>query len=316
MTQDELFVGIDVDKHYLVTHVHPRGLATRFENSRPGRIELARWLRKLSRGCVLRVGFEASGGYERPLAILLEDKGFTAYLLDARQVHAFGKFEGKRAKTDPLDAALIARALASGHHELTPWRHNPVAERMAERVRVREALVAQIVTWKGHLESLADPAVRRVARHEIARLEALVMRIEQTIADLIAANPELAQRVKLLRSAPGVGPVTAATLIAHMPELGTLTSRQAGALAGLAPLDRQSGATRKPSRCHGGRPQIRRVLYMAAMAVIRSGKSTLANLAKRLKANGRPAKIAIIATARKLLVTLNAMLKNDTAFAG
>lgn len=315
MTQSEVFVGIDVDKRYLVAHAHPCGLAARFENSSRGRDELTRWLRKLGRGGVLRVGFEASGGYERPLAILLEAKGFAAYLLDAGQVRSFGRFEGKRAKTDPLDAALIARALASGHRDLTPWQHDPVAERMAERVRVREVLVAQIVTWKGHLESLADPTIRRIARHEIVRLQTQVMRIERAIADLIAASPELARRVNLLRSAPGVGPVTAATLIAHMPELGSLTRRQAGALAGLAPIDRQSGATRKPSRCKGGRPQLRRVLYMAAMSVIRSGKSPLAALAKRLKADGKPAKIAIIATARKLLVTLNAMLKSGTQFA-
>ena len=314
MTQDEAFVGIDVAKHELVVHLHPRGGGGCFANSPDGRASLIRSLRRMGRGCILRVGFEASGGYERKLAILLERKGFEAYLLDAARVHAFGRAEGKLAKTDPLDAALIARALAALHGDLEPWRHDPLAERMTERVRLREAVIAQAVMLTGHLESLADPAMRRLVIGQIARLRALALRLEQAIASLLAQSPDMARRERLLRSAPGVGPIVAATLLAHMPELGSLNSREVASLAGLAPFDRQSGTARKPSRCHGGRPAVRRVLYLAALSILRSGKSPLANLGKRLKENGTPPKIAIIATARKLLVALNAMLKTDQPF--
>ena len=314
MTQTEAFVGIDVAKHELVVHVHPRGGGGRFANTPEGRAELVRYLRRIGRGCSLRVGFEASGGYERKLAILLEKKGFAAYLLDAARVHAFGRAEGKLAKTDPLDAALIARALAALHGDLEPWHHDPLAERMTERVRLREAMVAQTVLLAGHLESLADPAMRRLVTGQITRIKALVQRLELAITSLLAQSPQLARRETLLRSAPGVGPIVAATLLAHMPELGSLNSREVASLAGLAPFDRQSGTARKPGRCRGGRPAVRRVLYLAALAIVRSKKSPLAQLATRIKTAGKPAKVAIIATARKLLVTLNAMLKHDRPF--
>lgn len=201
-----------------MVHAHPQGLGWRLANSPEGRRELVRQLRRMARRCRLRIGFEPSGGYERRLAILLEKKGFAAYLLDAGRVHAFGRAEGKLAKTDPLDAALIARALAALHGDLEPWRHDPLAERRAER--------------------------RRHAAGAYART-------------------------------------------------------------------RQS---QQPPGCHAGRPAVRRVLYLAALSILRSRKSPLANLGKRLRENGKPAKIAIIATARKLLVTLNAMLKQDASF--
>ena len=290
MTQDEAFVGIDVAKHELVAHLHPRGTSWRFANTADGRAALVRAMRPISRRCSLRIGFEASGGYERRLAILLEKKGFAAYLLDAGRVHNFGRAEGQIAKTDPLDAALIARALAALHRDLAPWRHDPMAERLTERVRMREAVLAQVIQFTGHLETLADPAMRRLVTGQIVRLRALIQRLDAAIASLIATCPTLARREKLLRSAPGVGPIVAATLLAHMGELGSLNSREAAALAGLAPFDRQSGTARKPARCHGGRPAARRVLYLAAMTILRSGKSPLANLGKRLKDNDNPQK--------------------------
>jgi transposase len=313
MTQNEAFVGIDVAKHELVIYLHPQGNSWRVENTPTGRDKLVRRLRRLAANHVLRIGFEASGGYERKLAILLERKRLAGYLLDPSRVHSFGRAEGKQAKTDPLDAALIARALAALHGDLTPFRHDPVAERLTERVRLRELVLIQVGQFANQLESMADPAMRQIVTAQVARLKALILRLEGIIAGLIASCPDLARREKLLRSAPGVGPIVAATLLAHMPELGSLSSRQVASLAGLAPFDRQSGTLRKPSRCQGGRPAIRRALYMAALSILRM-KSPLANLGKRLKEQGKPAKVAIIATARKLLVALNAMIKQEVAF--
>lgn len=156
--------------------------------------------------------------------------------------------------------------------------------------------------------------MRRLVVAQVARLKALVLRIEKAIASVIAASPDLAAREALLRTAPGVGPIVAACLLARMPELGRLSSRQLAALAGLAPFDRQSGKTSRPGRCSGGRPSIRRCLYLAALSIARSGKGQLAATTNRLRETGKPFKLAIVATMRKLLVTLNAMVKNNTEY--
>jgi len=314
MPQPDLFVGIDVAKNELVIHVHPTGMLWRVANTKAGLAALGRKLARLAETACLRIGFEASGGYERPLAILLDRAGLTGFLLDPARVRNFARAERQLAKTDPLDAAVIARCLAALHGELTPYVHDPHAVRLAEHVRLRDLAVAQAVQFGNQLESIADPAMRRLVAGQVARLKAVVLRIEKAIAAIIAASPELAAREALLRTAPGVGPIVAACLLARMPELGRLSSRQIAALAGLAPFDRQSGKTRRAGRCAGGRPAVRRCLYLAALSIARSGKGQLAATNTRLRNAGKPAKLALVATMRKLLVTLNAMVKNNTPF--
>ena len=314
MSQPDLFVGIDVAKDELVIHLHPIGTLWRVANSKTGLAALGRKLTRLASTACLRIGFEASGGYERKLAILLDRLAFTAYLLDPARVRSFARAERQLAKTDPLDAAVIARCLAALHAELTPHVHDPQAIRLAEHVRLRDLAVTQAVQLGNQLESIADPAVRRIIVAQVARLKAVVLRIEKAIAAVIAASPDLAARDALLRTAPGVGPVVAACLLARMPELGRLSSRQVAALAGLAPFDRQSGKTSRPGRCSGGRPTVRRCLYLAALTIARSAKGHLAATTSRLRDAGKPFKLAIVATMRKLLVTLNAMVKNNTEY--
>lgn len=314
MSHSDLFVGIDVAKDELVIHAHPAGMLWRMPNTKTGIAALGRKLVRLAGTACLRIGFEASGGYERKLAILLDRLNLTAYLLDPARVRSFARAERQLAKTDPLDAAVIARCLAALHPELTPYVHDPEAVRLAEHVRMRDLAVAQAVQFGNQLESIADPAMRRLVVAQVARLKALVLRIEKAIASVIAASPDLAAREALLRTAPGVGPVVAACLLARMPELGRLSSRQVAALAGLAPFDRQSGKTSRPGRCSGGRPSIRRCLYLAALSIARSGKGQLAATTNRLREAGKPFKLAIVATMRKLLVTLNAMVKNNNEY--
>jgi len=314
MSQPDLFVGIDVAKDELVIHVHPAGTLWRAANSKTGLTALGRKLTRLAGTACLRIAFEASGGYERPLAILLDRLELTAYLLDPARVRSFARAERQLAKTDPLDAAVIARCLAALHAELTPHIHDPQAIRLTEHVRLRDLAVAQAVQFGNQLESIADPAMRRLIVAQVARLKAVALRIEKAIAAVVAASPDLAARDALLRTAPGVGPVVAACLLARMPELGRIASRQVTALAGLAPFDRQSGKTSRPGRCSGGRPAVRRCLYLAALAIARSGKGPLAATASRLRAAGKPFKLAIVATMRKLLITLNAMVKNNTEY--
>lgn len=207
MSQPDLFVGIDVAKDELVIHLHPTGTLWRVANSKTGLAMLGRKLTRLAGTVCLRIGFEASGGYERKLAILLDRLGLTAYLLDPARVRSFARAERQLAKTDPLDAAVIAGCLAALHAELTPHVHDPEAIRLAEHVRLRDLAVAQAVQLGNQLESIADTAMRRLIVAQIARLKALALRIEKAIALVIAASPDLEAREALLRTAPGVGPI-------------------------------------------------------------------------------------------------------------
>lgn len=314
MPYSDVFVGIDVAKAELVVHLHPIGTCWRLANDARGLALLGRRLKSLAREHVVRIGFEASGGYERSLAIALDKLDLAAWLLDPARVRSFGRAERQIAKTDPLDAALIARALAALHDQIEPYRHDPAALRLAEHMRLRDLAVSQAGQLANQLETLAQPALRRIVLGQIARIKAMILRIEQAVARLVAASPDLARRERLLRSAPGVGPIVAATVIAYLPEGGQLSSRQVASLAGLAPFDRQSGKSSRQAHCSGGRPPLRRALYIAAMVIMRSGKHPIANVGNRLRGAGRPFKVAAIAVARKLAVMLNAMLKNDTLY--
>ena len=315
MTQTDAFVGIDISKHELVCHLLPAQESWRVANDAAGHAALLRRLRAIARRHALRIGFEASGGYERKLAILLERKGLAAYMLDPARVRSFARASGRMAKTDPLDAALIARALEALHPDLRVWQQDEQARKLAEHVRIRDLARVQAGQLANQLETLDAPMLRRSIVAHIARIKAMILRIEKEMASIIAASTDLARRDTMLRSAPGIGPILAATLLAHLPELGRLSSRQIASLAGVAPFDRQSGTSRKAARCSGGRPAVRRALYLAALSIMRTGSSPLAELGKRLVAQGKPKKLALIATARKLLVTLNAMLKYDQPYA-
>jgi transposase len=314
MPQPDAFVGIDVAKNELVVHLYPAGTCWRFANDRSGLAALGRRLARIAAAATLRIGFEASGGYERALGRLLDRLELEAYLLDPARVRSFARAERQIAKTDPLDAALIARCLAALHGELDRYVHDAQAIRLAEHVRIRDAAVAQTVQLRNQLESIAEPFLQRLLTAQIARLKAAIMRIEKAMRQLIGEETDYARRDRLLQSAPGVGPLTAAALIARLPELGRLSSRQISALAGLAPFDRQSGSKTSKARCSGGRSAVRRSLYLAALAIARTGKGPLGATYKRLCQNGKPRKLALTAVMRKLLITLNAMIRNNTPY--
>ena len=314
MPQPDVFVGIDVAKNELVIHLHPEGSCWRVANDKPGLAGLGRRLKRLAASSTLRIGFEATGGYERALARLLDRLELEAYLLDPVRVRSYARAERQIAKTDPLDAAVIARCLAALHRELTPYRRDPQAIRLAQHVRMRDVAVDQTVQLRNHLETIDEPCLRRLISGQIAKLKALILRIEKAMRQLIEASPELARRDKLLQSAPGIGPINAASLLARMPELGSMSSRQVAAMAGVAPYDRKSGNQNRKAQCSGGRSAVRRSLYLAALAISRAPKGPLANTYKHLRENGKPAKLALTAVMRKLIIALNAMIRNDTEY--
>jgi transposase len=300
-------IGIDVSKAHLDIFDVERGRPERLSNNAEVAHALAQ--RLLSRAAGFAV-FEATHPYDQLLRDAFMAQRVAFIRVNPQQARDFARAVGRRAKNDALDA----RMLAAMSQVLTPAKSTPqdlrrkelallhkrrdqlVETRAAEKVRLSEA-----GDISGSLESL------------IAWLSVEIARFDRLIAELIAHDEAIGDDIRLLTSMPGVGPVTATTLVALMPELGTLSPAAAAALAGLAPFDRDSGRHRGVRRIEGGRRRVRRALYMAALTASRSCprfKRMLQNLYER----GKPAKLALIAVARKLLVTLNAILRDRTAF--
>jgi transposase len=273
---DGLFVGIDVARDRLDVHVRPTGEGFTLGNEEAGHRELVRRLHGLGPGLIV---LEATGGYELPVTATLASTGLPVVVANPRQIRDFARATGRLAKTDALDAEarrrqLVDMLLAEQN------RHNQVRDR-----RVRQRIAAHI-TWLGQALAEAD----------------------RDLDDTIRSSPVWREKDDLLRSVPGVGDVTAQTLIAEVPELGSLGRRQIAALIGVAPLNRDSGTLRGRRMIAGGRPHVRRVLYMAALVAIRHNPAIAAFYA-RLTAAGRPKKVALVAAMRKLLTILNAILR-------
>lgn len=300
------FVGIDVAMDKLDVHIHPIGETFAVANTADGVQQL---IDRFDAGAV--VALEASGGYERCAAEGLALAGLVVFCLHPADVRAFARLAGKRAKTDRIDAALIARAaqVAYGHRQ--PYRARPAAAVLKEMAACRRLLLDQLAALKGQATRLSTGAMQRILARQIAAIAADIKTIDSAMADTIDQAPNLQAMARRIQTAPGAGPTLAATLIAYLPELGTLTSRQAASLTGVAPHPRQSGNRRMSGRCQAGRAPIRRVLYMATLAAIRSKASALRTFFERLRANGKPFKLAMVAAMRKFIIILNTMIKNQ-----
>jgi len=305
MAQMVATVGIDVSKDRLDVSLHPTDEQFSVTNDREGWRELVRRLEPLQ---ARAIGLEASGGYERGPIDALLDASLPVRLVNPWKLRRFAQAAGVLAKNDRLDAQLIARFVAS-----MPSREvhrDRDVDHLAELVQARRQLVdaAQQITCQ--IEHLRDPDLRRLMTRRIRQIERDVERLDQLIVRAIEASPTLSARRDLLCSMPGVGPVLAATLIALLPELGSLANRSIAALVGVVPYDFDSGRM-KGLRCiFGGRAAVRRVLFMAAQVAARFNP-TLKAFSQRLKAAGKKPKVAIVAVMRKLIVTLNAMLRHN-----
>lgn len=313
MTHYETFVGIDVSKDRLDVCVWPQGEAFSVGNDAAGRKALAARLVRLG---PVAAGLEASGGYERAALKALSRAGVAVWRLDAGQVRAFARGVGVKAKTDAIDAAMIARCLAAVAGDHAPWSEDAAAGRLAALVGYRRKLVAESAAQKGYADRVDAPLVARMVKARIAALKLQVACLDKEIAAAVAASSDMAPRAAAMMEVPGVGPVLATTVMAELPELGRLDARQIASLVGVAPFDRQSGRSARNGRCRGGRRQVRNVLYMAALAAIRAKANRFKDAYQRLIAAGKPPKLAIVAIMRKIIVTLNAMAKNQTQWAG
>lgn len=311
MTHTSAFVGIDVSKERLDIHIHPTGETFSVANHKHGLRSLQR---RLSRLGPLAAAVEASGGYERAVLDRLAAAGLTAFRLDPAQVKSFARLERQRAKTDAIDAGLIARCLAQVIDSLEPYRHDPAGQALAELVAYRRTLVEERSVLKARIDQATMALVRRLLKTSLASLNRRIALLDKAIAKTVAEEPRFRTRAAVLATAPGAGPVLIATLLARLPELGEISSRQIASLLGVAPYDRQSGARRRPGRCQAGRGDVRKVVYMATLAAIRRPGHPLRAFYRRLTGNGKPPKLAILAAMRKFVTHLNAMLRDQTSW--
>jgi transposase len=299
--------GIDTSKGKLDIAIHGRGECWEVANDLPGWRKLAQLLTKAS---VRRVGIEATGGYERGVVEHLRSAGLIVLVLQPIQVKAFGRSRLRRAKNDMLDAALIAACAASLEQERCA--PDPRLAKLAEQLTFVEQIEDDIRRFKTRLEHIAGPELRRIVLDDIARSKARRLSQIRDIARQLRAHHDLAVRLDLVMSIPGIGERTALALLVRMPELGRVSREEAAALAGLAPFDNDSGQYKGQRRIAGGRARLRRSLFAAALpAAFRWNKAVMV-LYARLTAAGKAHNAALIACARKLLIYANTVLQRGT----
>lgn len=299
-------VGIDVSKDRLDVHIRPGGRRLAFARDEEGLDALRAELVVLAPALIV---LEATGGYEITVAAALAAARLPVAVVNPRQVRAYAKAIGRLAKTDRLDAEVIALFAEQVHPEP---RAIPDAATLAlaELVARRRQIVDMIGAETNRRARVRDPRIRaRLDRH-IAWLKAEVEDVERDLDEAVRASPLWRHTEELLTSVPGVGPTTARVLIADLPELGSLDRRRLAALVGVAPLNRDSGAFRGRRFIQGGRANVRRTLYMAALTAIRHNPA-IAALYERLVAAGKPGKLALTACIRKLLTILNAVIRDQ-----
>jgi transposase len=307
MIADHSVAGIDVSKDRLDVHVAPTGRRLSLANSVAGQAQLVARLRQLG---VRRVGLEASGGYERAAVRALSQAGFSTHVLPPARVRALARAMGKLAKTDPIDAAMIAHYLLVVPDQ-PAHRPDPARERLDELASLRRQLIAERNKLASRLDIASDPMVRRILARMQRSVLTTIARLDAEIVRHIRATP-LKARYDILIAVPGVGPVLAATLLCDLPELGQANPKQLASLVGVAPHARQSGRTTRSGQCTGGRTSVRNVLYMATLSALKAKAPALRPFYDRLRANGKPFKLAINATMRKFITILNAIVKQST----
>jgi len=311
MIQESLFVGIDASKLRFDGYVHPSG--KRFTSSSSPQAIEDLTERILAIGPVA-VGLEASGGYERRLADSLHAAGLEVHILPPARVRGFARAIGQSAKTDAIDAVMIAQYLAATHHRLRPYAPDPARSRLSALAAHRRRLLAEKGGLASQCDTIEEPLVRDMILSRLDMIARHVAALDKAMQQLLADTPHLGRQHRRLREVAGVGPVFATALLADMPELGKVSPKVAAALLGVAPHARQSGALSRPGRCSGGRKHLRDIAYMGALSAIKVRNPILHGFYQRLRTKGKPFKLAMIATVRKLISILNAIARDDPAF--
>ena len=303
---ENITVGIDVSKDRLDVHVRPGGQA--FAVARDGK-GLEELVERLGTFSPTLVALEATGGFETVVAAALASAKLPVVVVNPAQIRAFAKALGQRAKTDPIDAAVIARFAEATKPEPRPLP-DEATRLLADLVARRRQIVEMIGAARSREVRVTIPRLKRSIVRLIKALEKELSSLDGDIDDAVRGSPAWREKEDLLASVPGVGPVIARTLIAQLPELGQLSRRRIAALVGLAPFARQSGQWRGRSFIAGGRTAVRTVLFMGAM-VAKQHNPVLRAFFDRLVRAGKPKMLALIAVARKLLTILNAVLRDN-----
>jgi transposase len=299
----ETNIGIDISKDHLDVHRLPGDERRRFDNSKAGHKALIRWIGDTP----ARVVYEPTGYYHRALERALAAAGMPIAKVNPRQARRFAEATGNLAKTDALDAAMLTRMGAVLSLEARPVP-SAIINDLRDLRTARNALIKDQVAAQTRAKAITLPLLKRQNAARLKQIEAQRKAVDAEINALIQGDPDLAQRFAILCSIPGIAEVSAAMLLIEMPELGSLDEKQVAALAGLAPIARQSGNWKGKSFIRGGRQQVRQGLYMPALVAIRFNADLKAKYEQLIKA-GKAPKQAITAVMRKLIILANALLK-------
>jgi transposase len=299
--------GIDTGKRKLDVALDGRRERLQVDNTPDGHRKVSEWLRQYR---AMRVGIEASGGYEQAVVAQLRRDGFVVIVFQPAQVRAYARFHLQLAKNDKIDAALIAACTAAAKKIHAP--PDPRLAPFAEHQTLIEQITDDIARIKTRRESCRDPRIRGVWKQEIARLNGLIKAELKQLGAAIRQHPDLAERLDLIASVDGVGLRTAVAILVRMPEIGRLSREQAAALVGLAPYDRDSGDAVGARHIEGGRQRLRTSLYNAGFAAAFHWNDELKATYQRLTAAGKPHKVALVACARKLLIYVNTVVQRGT----
>jgi transposase len=300
-------VGIDVAKHHWDVAIAAEKRVRRFTADAEGLAELMAWLTPLRPKLIC---LEATGGYERVLCAALHHERLPVSVVNPRQIRDFARARGELAKTDTIDAAMIACFAATFNPEADE-PSSPAQERLRALRARRQQVVHSITQEKNRLGTAPDDESRESIKEAIDFYNQQLRELDRRIVELAAAEPAFQQRLQLLITVPGVGLVTATGLLAELPELGTMNRGQAAKLVGLAPLNRDSGALRGKRLIGGGRVHVRRSLYMATIVATKHN-DLIRRHYQQLLARGKAKMTALVACMRKLLLILNAIVKNNS----
>jgi transposase len=305
MAQNNLVVvGIDVAKDKVDACIRPSSARQTFPNSSIGQRQLAAWLRRHKVG---KAVMEASGGYERHWAKVLRQLGVEVRIVDPKRVRSFARSAGRLAKNDKIDAAMIAW-FAETFDQAPSQAYDAAREELVQMVNARQGLLDLQTTLQNRDEHSEVSAVQKMHARLLKRVAGEVLRLEAAIAALIKMTKRFAELAEIIASVPGLGDITCAGLIAAMPELGQVTNKVAAALLGVAPYDDDSGKRRGERQIKAGRRRMRNLFYMACLGAATRHNPVLKAFYRRLIANGKPPKVALVACMRKLIVILNIMI--------
>jgi transposase len=302
----EITIGVDVSKDTLDVHLHPAGDHHQFENTSKGFRAILKWIAGRP---VARVVFEATGPYHRAFERAMGEAGLPLCKVNPRQAKRFGEAIGQLAKTDRMDAAMLARfgALVEPGVRAAPSK---IISDLKDLHVARTALVKDRTAARNREKNLTSPLLKRHVRQRLSSIESHLKEIEAAIRSLINADDDLRRKFAILVSIPGIAARSAFALLIDMPELGTLEAQEAAALSGTAPMTRQSGTRTGKASVTGGRANVRQALYMPALVAARFNPDMKAKY-DGLTDRGKPRKVALTAVMRKLIILANALIRDD-----